>query len=332
MADRDRLSLTVVVPVRNDRDRLAACLEALRAEGIPASHILVIDHDSRDGSGEAAAARGITVLRSTARSVAQLRNDGVRHVASEWIAFVDADHLVQPGWLDALRPWLDDALTGALGAPYLSPPRPTWVQAAYGCLRRHPAIGGDIEWLGAGNLVVRREAFLAIAGFDETLVACEDVDLCFRLRRTGWRVVAEPGLRSVHTGDPASLRAVVAGERWRGRDNLRVSFRTAHSPRSLVTAVLPMLQLLAVALVVTAVLPVMPAPIVRPVILGAFAVLAASLALRVIVMAANAPVLSLRLLAGITAVAVAFDTGRALALVTRANHHRRVPEAASASA
>jgi len=327
MADRDRLPLAVIVPVRNDRQRLAACLDSLIAQPIDPSQVLVLDHRSVDGSAEVAAARGVTVLRSDARNVAQLRNEGARHTGASWMAFVDADHVVLPGWIDALRPWLDDPLTGAVGAPYLPPPHPNWVQEAYACLRRHPAAGGEVEWLGAGNFVVRREAFAAVSGFDETLTACEDVDLCFRLRRTGWHIVAEPGLKSVHLGDPASLGAVVAGERWRGRDNMRVSLRTAHSLRSLATALFPVLQLLAVSLLAAAALRVLPQALTGTVAATAAATLALTLGLRVVVMAANSAVLSPRRLAAIVAVASAFDLGRALALVTRAAHHRPVPVA-----
>lgn len=325
MADRDRLPLAVIVPVRNDRHRLAACLDALIAQPVDPSQMLVLDHGSVDGSSEVATAHGVTVLRSDARNVAQLRNEGARHTGAPWMAFVDADHVVLPGWVDALRPWLDDALTGAVGAPYLPPPNPNWVQEAYACLRRHPAAGGEIAWLGAGNFIVRREAFSAVSGFDESLTACEDMDLCFRLRRTGWHIVAEPGLKSVHLGDPASLGAVVAGERWRGRDSMRVSLRTAHSLRSLATAVFPVLQLLAVGLLAVAALGGWSPAVSGPVAAIAAATLALTLGLRVVVMAANAPVLSPRRLAGIVAVASAFDLGRALALVTRAAHHRPVP-------
>ena len=77
----------------------------------------------------------------------------------------------------------------------------------------------------SGNLAVKRTAFQAIGGFDAALEACEDVDFCQRLRRAGWRLVGDERLESVHLGDPPTLAALFRAERWRGRDNLRVSLR-----------------------------------------------------------------------------------------------------------
>ena len=60
-----------------------------------------------------------------------------------------------------------------------------------------------------------------VGGFDAQLTACEDVDLCNRLRQAGHRIVADPAMRNVHYGDPSTLTALFFGELWRGRDNLQ---------------------------------------------------------------------------------------------------------------
>ena len=59
---------------------------------------------------------------------------------------------------------------------------------------------------GAGNMVVRRSAFLKVGGFDESLTACGDVDLSNRLRRLGWTILNDSRLFNVHPGDPETLR------------------------------------------------------------------------------------------------------------------------------
>ena len=81
------------------------------------------------------------------------------------------------------------------------------------------------RWLAAGNMAVRREAFEAVSGFDESLEACEDVDLSARLRSAQWLVLCDSRLANIHLGDPSTLEAVFRGELWRGRDNVRVSLR-----------------------------------------------------------------------------------------------------------
>jgi len=57
-----------------------------------------------------------------------------------------------------------------------------------------PRLGREADWISGACLMVRREAFSAIAGFDERyFMYLEDVDLCRRLRRAGWGIYYEPG-------------------------------------------------------------------------------------------------------------------------------------------
>jgi GT2 family glycosyltransferase len=123
----------------------------------------------------------------------------------------------------------------------------------YDSMRDHVEAPVETRWLGAGNLVVRRSAFEDIGGFDETLEACEDVDLCrARLRSSGARLINTPRMVNRHFGDPATLRALFKGELWRGRDNLRVSLRGPVSWRDLPSVVVPVLWLVVTALSVVA--------------------------------------------------------------------------------
>jgi cellulose synthase/poly-beta-1,6-N-acetylglucosamine synthase-like glycosyltransferase len=239
-----------IIPVKNDARNLERCLASIARLDRPGIdvEVLVIDNGSVDGSADVARRAGARVLSLPGRRVAALRNEGVREAAGDILAFVDADHEIAPGWLFAAVETLEGRSdTAGVGSLCWPPPSPTWVQRMYDALRGRPSGVRDVEWLGAGNLAVRREAFEAVGGFDASLEACEDVDLSNRLRRAGWRLVSDSRLRSVHFGDPATLAAVFRGELWRGRGNLRVTLRGPLSFRSLATAVIPLAQLLAIA-------------------------------------------------------------------------------------
>jgi hypothetical protein len=226
---------TFVVPVRNDAHRLRTALASInRAVGKAGAEaeVIVIDNGSVDDSAAVALAGGATVLNGSGMPVSAMRNLGADRARFAVLAFVDADHELAVGWVTAAQELLADPRVIACGAPYTCPAPGTWVQSAYDLLRPKPAGLQDVEWLGSGNLVVRRAAFLGVEGFDESLRTCEDVDLCRRLRGTGSRLVAHPDMRSTHYGDPRTLRAVFVGELWRGRDNIRVTLREP-SARSL---------------------------------------------------------------------------------------------------
>jgi hypothetical protein len=192
----------------------------------------------------------------------------------------------------------------------------------YDRFRQHRPGTRDVDWLPSGNLVVRRSAFLGLQGFDTSLETCEDVEFCQRLGATGARIVADDRLRSVHQGDPKTLRALFLGELWRGRDNLRVSLRVAPTLRSLPGTALPVVILLALALILVGLLTWR--------VHGGFAILvgAAILALTTVTRAgvllrpANG---SRGLTEALQALVVAavYDLARALALVSRTGHDAR---------
>jgi glycosyltransferase involved in cell wall biosynthesis len=239
-------ALSIVIPVRNDAARLGRCLASIAANGRPAEdvEVIVLDNGSSDGSAGVARSAGAQVLYRPDVSVAAVRNAGAAEARGVLFAFIDADHEIDRHWIASALDVFRDAAVGAAGAPYDSPADANWVQRVYDGLRhRASSMQSDVDWLPSGNLVVTRAAFAAIGGFDTTLATCEDVDFCRRLRAAGYRIVSDRRLRSVHLGDPASLRAVFAGELWRGRDNLKASLRPPIRYRELPSIVIPVLDL-----------------------------------------------------------------------------------------
>jgi GT2 family glycosyltransferase len=203
----------------------------------------VIDNGSSDGSPDVARAAGARVLVVPGVRVAELRNRGAWLSHSELLAFVDADHEISAEWVQAAVQSFDDPAVGAVGALCHPPPDGTWVQRTYDLLRTHPLGTRETEWLGAGNMAVRRAAFDYVGGFDSSLEASEDVALSQSLRQAGYQLLTNDRLFSVHFGDPRSLRELFGSEMWRGRNNLEVAFRARPTWRSLPGILIPVLDL-----------------------------------------------------------------------------------------
>src|SRR5262245_50589523 len=242
--------LSFIIPVRNDAARLEACLASIRrnSQSPGQIEIVVVDNESTDRSAEVAASFGAKVVSIDTGRVAELRNRGAAQATSDIFAFVDADHEIAAGWVYAALDCLQMPAVGAVGALCHAPADGTWVQRVYGHLRG--VVGGqrDVDWLGSGNMAVRRRAFEALGGFDTSLETCEDVDLCHRLRARGLRIVSDARLKNIHHGDPRTLREVFASERWRGRDNLRVSFRRPIAWASIPSAIIPICHIVLIAI------------------------------------------------------------------------------------
>jgi len=325
--------VSFVIPVRNDAARLQLCLRSiLRNQQTPNQvEIIVVDNGSTDDSPEVARRLGARVFSAVSGRVAELRNFGALQATGDVLAFVDADNEIAGGWLYAALERLRGANVGAVGALYEAPPDGTWVQRTYGQLRGGPTDQQNAHWLGSGNIAVTRTAFELVQGFDTRLETCEDVDFCQRLRAKGLRIISDSRLRSVHHGDPSTLWEVLTSERWRGRDNLRVTFRRPVVWASVPSAIVPILQTIFMALAVVglALLPGQPR-VGGGVLLGALVAFAAGTATRVIRAAFRGGAGRVELLP-VFLVASVFDLGRALALVTRAPHRAERPRATLAT-
>jgi GT2 family glycosyltransferase len=310
--------VSFVIPVRDDALRLDRCLSSIRRNEYPRElvEIIVVDNGSKDDSARVARHHGAIVLASSGR-VAELRNRGAQAALGGILAFVDSDHEIDHRWIPAAVDVLSTGGIAATGAPYLSPTKANWVQEGYDILRARPTVRQEVDWLGSGNLAVSRAPFDNVGGFDRSLEACEDVDLCNRLRLAGHRIVADPALRSVHFGDPATLRALFFGELWRGRDNARVTFRGPRTFRHLRSVLIPMANL--TALGCGAVALAVDLPVV--------ALVACSSVLGLAALRAGRMILGRRATIARAAqafiVAITYDLARALALLVRSSHRAR---------
>jgi hypothetical protein len=258
------------------------------------------------------------VVTASGDSVAALRNKGARAALGSIIAFADSDHEIARNWIETAVDVLSTPGVAATGAAYLTQPTANWVQQRYDGLRARSVRREDVAWLASGNFAVTRAAFARVGGFDASLVACEDVDLCNRLNLAGYRIVADPDLRSVHFGDPRTLKALFLGELWRGRDNLKVTFNGPRSVRHFRSALVPVAELAAIAAGLAA-------------LLSGSVALAMTCWLSALVPSAirAAGIVRRELRPGVAAaaqalvVAVVFDLARALALVVHGSHRAR---------
>ncbi|HZR53590.1 MAG TPA: mycofactocin biosynthesis glycosyltransferase MftF [Streptosporangiaceae bacterium] len=198
--------VTVVVPARDRLPMLAACLASLTGPGQPP--VIVADDGSADPAGvaAAAAASGVRLVRRALNGgPGAARNSGFALVSTPFVAFVDSDCVVRPGWLAPLLRHFADPAVGAV-APRIVPhaPAPSWLsryESASSALDMGPregavAAGGRISYLPTAALVVRAAAFGP--GFAEDISVGEDVDFVWRLAAAGWRVRYEPGSAVEH--------------------------------------------------------------------------------------------------------------------------------------
>src|SRR5215213_721839 len=199
-------ALSVLVPVHNGGAHLARCLEALRSSDLKGYEVIVVDDGSDDGSGDVARARGFEVVRLDARrGPAAARNAGARRARAGVLLFLDSDVLARADTLARVEAFFrEHAEVSALFGSYDDAPDAQGFVSQYKNLAHHfihQRARADAETFWAGCGAVRREAFAAVGGFDETKYtrpSIEDIELGRRLRRRGFRITLDRELQVKH--------------------------------------------------------------------------------------------------------------------------------------
>ena len=227
--------LRVVVVTYSPGVSLAEFLRTLPTATTATHEVVLADNGSDDGAPEAAVGPGTTLLRTGGNvGYGRAANLGASGAGSDWLVVANPDVVWTPGALDELlaagERW---PRAGCLGPAIRTPDDQLYPSArAFPSLGRgigHALFGwwwpanpwtrsyraeagspveGPTGWLSGACMLLRREAFEAVAGFDPAyFMYCEDMDLCRRLAEAGWLNVYVPSAVVTHLGGHATSRA-----------------------------------------------------------------------------------------------------------------------------
>jgi glycosyltransferase involved in cell wall biosynthesis len=234
---------------------IGRCLESLThlAFAHDRFEVLVVDNGSRDNTlaiVESFKDRlRLKVLQQAGVRISALRNMGARSAAGDILAFLDADCLAPADWLDQIFDLAPANGAGVLGAHYLLPEDSSWVGRTWHRYQEAPK-SGEVSHVPAGDLIMRRQDFLKLGGFDESIQTNEDYELCERARKAGMRVRAFPQIGVVHLGTAQSLRVFFRKESWHGTHVIKVFLRDvfrSHNRKAVFFAAYTLLSLLTLA-------------------------------------------------------------------------------------
>ncbi len=226
--------------VVNDRagSLLAECVESLLADTSAGPvELVVVDNDSTDGS-VAELRRVVPEARVVVApgnvGYARAANLGIATTHASIVAVFNPDLTVETGSAKAMLARFDEEPTlGACGprirnldgSDYPSarrvPSLPVAIAhglfglwwrtnpftARYRELAADPAQPRTVDWVSGAAIWLRRDALDAIGGWDEQyFMYMEDLDLCWRLGRSGWKVGYEPAAAVVHVQGASTSR------------------------------------------------------------------------------------------------------------------------------
>jgi glycosyltransferase involved in cell wall biosynthesis len=224
------ISISIIIPALNEEKMIGRCLDSLTQLSLSRDRfeVLVVDNGSRDKTLDIANSfkdhLNLKILQQADVRISALRNLGARAALGKILAFLDADCLAPVDWLDRILALASTNGAGVLGAHYLLPEDSSWVGRTWHRYQEAPE-SGEISHVPAGDLVMRREDFLKLGGFDETIQTNEDYELCERARKAGMHVRAFPQIGVVHLGTAQSLRVFFRKQAWHGTHVIKVFLR-----------------------------------------------------------------------------------------------------------
>ena len=251
-------STAVIVLNYNGADVLGDCLRHLLDQDRAPSEIIVVDNCSADRSRQIVREHFPTVrLLELDRNhmFAGGNNIGLQNTECDFVAFLNNDCFAGPGWLSGMLGRMTEGV-GAVACSMRMLDRPDLVDSAGGTVDElghtmdrgfgKPASGFeercDVFFPCGGAFLLRRSALEGLLLFWEDLdIYGEDADLGWRLWRTGWRVVYEPGATAVHHHSHTLGRTPGKKERLLARN--RVMLLRRHLTRKRFGRLLPWLLL-----------------------------------------------------------------------------------------
>lgn len=226
--------VSIVIPVHSEPELTERCLRAIATAGDPVAFEVIVVDDAADPESKRllAAVDGIRVLVNE-RNQGYLRstNRGVAAARGRHVVLLNNDTEPWPGWLEALVERAESAPDVGIVAAKLVYPSGALQEAGgivwrdgsamnFGNLQRADAPEynrvREVDFGSAAALLVRRELWESLGGFDERFAPgyYEDVDLCFAARAAGWRVVYEPRAVVTHVeGGTMGTDVSVGGKR-----------------------------------------------------------------------------------------------------------------------
>jgi len=212
-------TVTVVIPHLKGREMLRRCLEAVLQTRGSDFEILVVDDGSTDGSSEMVGRNfpDVRLVRNkTTLGFAAACNAGIRASQGRYVALLNDDAMVTPGWLAPLVHALEsDSSVAAVQPKILSLHDPARFDYSGGAggemdIYGYPFVRGrlfeTIEedtgqydsirpcfWATGAAVIFRCSALDQVGLFEERFFAhMEEIDLCWRLHWAGYTVLAVP--------------------------------------------------------------------------------------------------------------------------------------------
>ncbi len=212
----NKIKLSFIIPAYNEEDNIEGTLLRIqRFSSMFQIEIIVIDNNSSDRTAILAQEHGAIVFNRPSGTISSLRNYGAMHSSGDILVFLDADVWLSEQWGDYILDMVDQiSNTKVITGSHCSVPKMN------NFLSKHWFSNLSKEkrtaHLGSGHMIISKNFFNEINGFDNSLLTGEDYDICQRAVKKNGHIYNNNRLKAYHMDYPSDLFGFIKREAWHG--------------------------------------------------------------------------------------------------------------------
>lgn len=199
------MKFSVVIPNWNGLDLLKKNFKKVLAVGV--NEVIVSDDDSKDGSLEYLKEKypRIKVISHRRLGFAGNVNRGIGTTKNEIVILLNLDVVPHKDLLKPLKEDFQDPTVFAVSFNEINSPKLSWTKGYFlkGYIVHAPGkktrTPHETFWVSGGSGAFRKSMWERLGGFDESFkFYWEDIDLCYRAQKRGWKCLWDPRAKVVH--------------------------------------------------------------------------------------------------------------------------------------
>ena len=239
----NNIKVSIVIPTKNNGNIIARCLDSIinpfrksvdkpffRKESFTKEReknaefadldylkdkmeVIIVDGHSTDDTVEIAKKYGCKIVYEDIGTIGGARDLGVKESSGEFIAFTDADCVVNTNWIKNLLKHFHDEDIAAVGGPNITPEDDTDFAKCAGTILSFLSKPGARYGLNADkvmeiyhnptcNVMYRKRVLEEVGGFNHNLVAEDDEELDYRIKEKGYKILFTPDAKVLHYRRP----------------------------------------------------------------------------------------------------------------------------------
>lgn len=199
--------ISIIIPVKEINDYIREAIPYHMQLDYPDYEVLVFPDEATD---EVFPYERVRVIPSGKTGPAQKRDLAMQYAHGDIFAFIDDDAWPRTDWLKNAAKELEDPQVGAVGGPAVTAPGDSLLQAGSGKVYESFLCSGNYTYryvpgkrredddLPSVNLIVKREVFEEVHGFDSSFYPGEDTKLCMDIVNTGMKLIYSPDVLVFH--------------------------------------------------------------------------------------------------------------------------------------